>query len=91
MEITILRDFEGFNTPIAYMTRGHVDLKEFSESLERDYDVRPKEWQARHTYYRNIPLGKGCYTCAETAEGRGAYPVTICEEWNDLREEAETK
>jgi len=88
--IEAMREYEGGPDPMIYWTKGHVDKAEFAAEV-RVYcaEIQGTEWWDRfpygaehveHTYYRNVPVGRGypgemlMYPC--DGPGRGAYPVT---------------
>lgn len=80
MEIISL--FDSCDEPWVYLTRGHVDPKEFFEACCReDPDLPRFEYgieDVHQLYYRQVPDKRFCcgYCFHRTTKGRGAFPVT---------------
>lgn len=85
MEIEQLIEFEGYHI-MSYVTKGHVDKKEFRNKAIYDYDPQQNGQKllldkARHRYARLIPACGTSTVCYHFYDkpGRGAFPVTVCD------------
>lgn len=81
MNIHTVTEFEGMSTPIAYYCRGHVAVDDFRTVARHDFAVNC-HGAIRQAYYRNVPCNGSVMVVESSLPGRGAYPVTVCDDFS---------